>query len=239
MRLNTLKFKKIIKNNLLIGYFFLFMAMLSACHTPRVSQSKPYQGTRQKTNSGTINKKAIESGTASWYGPGFQGKKTASGERFNTNDLTAAHRTLPFGTVLIVENQLNGKRVKVRINDRGPYAKNRIIDLSKAAARKIDMLSAGIAKVKLYLVSSTEKELSIENIKKSSYTVQLAAYKDRGLATKKAGKIRDAWVKNVVVKGETVFRVYYGKFENSEQAKIAKNKIERQGLKGFVKQIEN
>jgi rare lipoprotein A len=72
---------------------------------------------------------------ASWYGPGFHGKKTASGEIFNQNDMTAAHKTLPFGT--IVKVTYNGKSVKVRINDRGPFIKGRTIDLSKAAAQKI------------------------------------------------------------------------------------------------------
>jgi rare lipoprotein A len=72
---------------------------------------------------------------ASWYGPGFHGKKTASGEIFNQNDMTAAHKTLPFGT--IVKVSYNGKSVKVRINDRGPFIKGRTIDLSKAAAQKI------------------------------------------------------------------------------------------------------
>lgn len=72
---------------------------------------------------------------ASWYGPGFHGKQTASGEIFNQNDMTAAHKTLPFGT--IVKVSYNGKSIKVRINDRGPFIKGRTIDLSKAAAQKI------------------------------------------------------------------------------------------------------
>lgn len=72
---------------------------------------------------------------ASWYGPGFHGNRTASGEIFDQNDYTAAHKTLPFGT--IVKITYNGKTVKVRINDRGPYIKGRVIDLSKAAAKKI------------------------------------------------------------------------------------------------------
>lgn len=76
-------------------------------------------------------------GEASWYGPGFHGRKTASGERFNQNALTAAHRTLPFGAKVKVTNVNNGKSVTVRINDRGPYHGGRIIDLSKAANQAI------------------------------------------------------------------------------------------------------
>ncbi|PZV08425.1 MAG: hypothetical protein DCF32_04840 [Leptolyngbya sp.] len=74
-------------------------------------------------------------GTASWYGPYFHGRQTATGETFNQHDLTAAHKTLPFGTYLKVRNQLNGKSVVVRINDRGPYIGDRSLDLSYAAAQ--------------------------------------------------------------------------------------------------------
>jgi len=86
-------------------------------------------------------------GKASWYGPGFHGKRTASGERFDMNELTAAHRTLPFGTLLRVRNPRNGREVVVRINDRGPRVEDRIIDLSKAAAAALDLLQAGEARV--------------------------------------------------------------------------------------------
>lgn len=86
-----------------------------------------------------------QSGIASWYGPGFQGRKTASGERFNTHDMTAAHKTLPFGSIVKVTNQENGKSVVVKINDRGPYIKGRIIDLSHAAKEELGM--GGLADV--------------------------------------------------------------------------------------------
>jgi rare lipoprotein A len=85
------------------------------------------------------------SGRASWYGPGFHGRRTASGETFNTNALTAAHRTLPFGAKVRVVNKRTGRSVVVRINDRGPYAHGRIIDLSRAAAQAIGL--AGISEV--------------------------------------------------------------------------------------------
>jgi rare lipoprotein A len=87
--------------------------------------------------------KPIQTGAASWCGPGFHGKKTANGERFNTNDLTAAHKTLPFGTEVRVTNERTGKSVVVRINDRGPYAHGRVIDLSKAAAEAVGISGVG------------------------------------------------------------------------------------------------
>ncbi len=88
-------------------------------------------------------------GKASWYGPGFQGKRTASGERFDMNEFTAAHRTLPFGTRVRVRNEHNGREVVVRINDRGPRIRDRIIDLSKAAADALGFVHAGEASVVL------------------------------------------------------------------------------------------
>jgi rare lipoprotein A len=90
---------------------------------------------------------ANKGGKASWYGPGFHGKRTANGERFNQNDLTAAHRSLPFGTKVKVTNVHNGRSVVVRINDRGPFSRGRIIDLSKAAARLIGLFQSGTAPV--------------------------------------------------------------------------------------------
>ncbi len=95
----------------------------------------------------TSSMAADQCGGASWYGPGFNGKKTASGQRFNENAMTAAHKTLPFGTVVMVTDQRTGKSVKVTINDRGPFHKGRIIDLSKAAAAKLGVKNAGTGKV--------------------------------------------------------------------------------------------
>lgn len=86
-----------------------------------------------------------QAGMASWYGPGFHGKRTANGERFNTHSLTAAHRTLPFGSRVRVTNKTTGRSIVVRINDRGPFVGGRVIDLSKASARAIGV--AGVAKV--------------------------------------------------------------------------------------------
>lgn len=88
-----------------------------------------------------------QAGVASWYGPGFHGRKTANGERFDMNALTAAHRTLPLGTQVRVTNKSNGRSVVVRINDRGPYVGRRVIDLSKASAQAIGV--SGLAKVSI------------------------------------------------------------------------------------------
>ncbi len=97
----------------------------------------------------------FQRGTASWYGPRFNGRRTASGERFDMTEFTAAHRTLPFGTLVRVHSLVNGRDVDVRITDRGPYAGNRIIDLSRAAAEELGMLGMGFKEVVLMVPEST------------------------------------------------------------------------------------
>lgn len=92
------------------------------------------------------------SGAASWYGPGFHGRTTANGETFDQNALTAAHKTLPFGTQVRVTYEGTGESVVVRINDRGPYAHGRDIDLSREAAEEIGLLGAGVGDVRMEVI---------------------------------------------------------------------------------------
>lgn len=113
-----------------------------ATRSPEVSDT----GTHGAPRSG---EREIERGVASWYGEPFHGRRTASGEVFNMNDLTAAHKTLPFGTRLRVRNLATGQEVAVRINDRGPHVKGRVIDLSRAAAASIGLIRSGTAPVVL------------------------------------------------------------------------------------------
>ena len=109
------------------------LALGAGAATPSLVQAEP------DNRSG----RAVQSGRASWYGPGFHGRRTASGETFNANALTAAHRTLPFGTRVRVMNKSTGRSVVVRINDRGPYAHGRVIDLSRASAQAIGISGVG------------------------------------------------------------------------------------------------
>jgi rare lipoprotein A len=97
----------------------------------------------------SCSQKVTETGNASYYSSKFNGRKTASGERFRNSDLTAAHKNLPFGTVVKVINLKNGKSVKVRINDRGPFVPGRILDLSARAAGKIGLVEQGVGKVQV------------------------------------------------------------------------------------------
>ncbi len=97
----------------------------------------------------SCSRKITQTGKASYYADEFQGRRTANGEIFRQRKKTAAHRTLPFGTKVTVKNLSNGRKVKVRINDRGPFVKGRMIDLSKKAAKKLHMVDAGVANVEI------------------------------------------------------------------------------------------
>ncbi|MEX0660853.1 MAG: septal ring lytic transglycosylase RlpA family protein [Balneolaceae bacterium] len=98
----------------------------------------------------------IESGISSWYGHDYPERCTANGETYNPQKYTAAHKTLPFNTIVRVDNLDNGKSVTVRINDRGPFVEGRVIDLSKKAADDLDILTVGLADVEIYLVKESE-----------------------------------------------------------------------------------
>ena len=106
---------------------------------------------------GAVDAGAHQLGVASWYGPRFHGKRAASGETYDQHELTAAHRKLPFGTQVKVTNLNNGKSVVVRINDRGPYVKGRILDLSHAAAQALEMLKHGITRISLEVLPASGK----------------------------------------------------------------------------------
>jgi rare lipoprotein A len=113
-----------------------------------------------QTKSRETSKKKMLRGQASWYGPGFHGKKTASGEIFDQRRLTAAHKTLPLGTIAKVTNLQNGNTVEVEINDRGPYVGERVIDVSRAAAKALGFIDSGVTLVRiepLYQEAGTEE----------------------------------------------------------------------------------
>ena len=182
----------------------------------------------------------ISHGTASWYGPDFHGKLTANGETYNMNALTAAHRTLPFNTVVRVENTDNGETVVVRINDRGPYVGDRVIDLSRKAAEEINMIGPGTAPVRLYLVQEGDRPLNAQNISsRETFTVQIASFENRRDADARSSQVNGSRVERVNVGGQIVYRVYYGTYQTIEEARIARARLVDRGVNGFVKQAEN
>lgn len=116
-----------------------------------------------------------ESGMASWYGPGFHGKRTANGEAYDQQAMTAAHRTLPMPSVVRVTNLNNGNTVILRVNDRGPFAHNRIIDVSRAAAERLDMVRSGVANVRVEILAEESKRMKEIAQRGGSVSEQVAA----------------------------------------------------------------
>ena len=183
--------------------------------------------------------KLIENGRASWYGPKFHGRLTANGEKYDMHGMTAAHRTLPFNTLVLVKNIDSGRAVTVRINDRGPFAKNRIIDLSKKAAKEIGMIGPGTARVELYVPKQSVDPSRSSNLTTPTYTVQLGSFKTEAQAFNHSSKISGSRVEIIRTNDTTVYRVYYGLYIDKDKAYEKQQALQRRNFSGFVKQIEN
>ena len=143
---------------------------ISGCTSKNSGEYSSGQAQQKPTEQGSSTAKPVhkEVGEASWYGPGFHGKETANGETFDPKEMTAAHPSLPMGSIAKVTNLENGKKVDVKINDRGPFKGNRSIDLSSAAANKIDMKKGGTTQVKIETkAKSTKKKNFAKHSKKT------------------------------------------------------------------------
>lgn len=218
---------------LLLNFGLLFTVLIFTSNCGIIPKTKSATPTKK------TSKNALETGVASWYGPNFNGKLTANGEIYDMNGMTAAHRTLPFDSEVVVENLDNGKTTRVRINDRGPFAKNRIIDLSKAAAKKIDMIGPGTANVRIFLVKGDLKNSKVTDLKIANYTIQLASFTDEVLAQSASRKINGSRIQRLIVNNTLVFRVYYGLYQDLNIAESDLEKLKSMGHNGFIKQIEN
>jgi rare lipoprotein A len=168
----------------------------------------------------------LERGIASWYGPKFNGKLTASGERYDMNALTAAHPSLPFGTRIGVRNTRTGREVVVKVNDRGPYSKNRIVDLSYAAAKEVGVVGPGTASVEIYLVP--------ESGAPPRYTVQVGAFSEPEKAIALQRDIVRLYPEAVVDSDGTWNRVQIGAFDGREQAESLRRELAAIGMPAVV-----
>lgn len=184
----------------------------------------------------------IQSGMASWYGPGFQGRRTANGEKYNMYDLTAAHPTLPFGTHLMVRNVRTGQTVVVRVNDRGPFKKKRILDLSYTAAREVGVFGPGTAYVEIYPAGRAEAPqpelvphvvLAASSVP-SRYTVQVGAFSETGRAVQLHREIARIYPEVFVHSDGTWNRVQVGLFNNRDQAESLRRELAVLGLSSVV-----
>lgn len=208
----------------------LFIAILCACILVSGCAKKKVHAARVPRIGAT------EKGLASWYGIPYHGRRAANGETYDMEKMTAAHRTLPFGTWVEVNNLDNGKVTSVRITDRGPFVRGRIIDLSKAAAREIDMLGPGIAEVRLKIVAEPRDVPSMD-----FYGVQVGAFQDRARAQALASQLETQYgvVKLVLRPGQpSVWRVLVGSEPTIERASELRDRLQSAGQTAFVVRLD-
>lgn len=184
--------------------------------------------------------RVIERGTASWYGPKFHGRLTANGERYDMDGMTAAHKTLPFGTLLEVRNLDNGRVCRVRVNDRGPFVRGRIVDLSRAAARELGMIGPGTARVELAVLPTPAAPAPLVTAAsdpeavRGPYTVQVGAFSEE----RRAATLRDLLTSHygdVQVRSDgTWHRVQVGRFTERGAAEALRQELEKLGWAALV-----
>ncbi len=188
-----------------------------------------------------------QTGIASYYANEFHGKKTSNGERFSMYSLTAAHQTLPYNTKVKVTNLTNNKSVVVRINDCGPFKDDRIIDLTKAAAIKLDMIKTGTARVKLEVLESDATtndfyKVEIKKLDLKGFAIQVGSFSDFNnmmsqLHALQRKEIENVYVQERFVKGKKVHRVVIGGFAARAAAEKYLVELRVMGKKGFVFQV--
>lgn len=175
-----------------------------------------------------------QKGIASWYGRDFHGKRTSNGEVYNMNSLTAAHKTLPFNSVVVVTHRQTGKSVTVRINDRGPFVGNRIIDLSYGAASKLGMIDTGTAPVNLRVIrgaqSSPPQNAAGTSAKKGIYSVQVGVFEDLDNARKISHQFNNGRIYTVRQSNRRWYKVLVGKYTNYEKALEPMDQMRLQGF---------
>ncbi len=205
-----------------------------------------------------------ETGIASWYGDPYNGRRAANGEIYDMEQLTAAHRTLPFGTWVRVKNLSNDRTVEVRIQDRGPFVHRRIVDLSRAAAREIEMLGPGTAKVRLTVIRppvirDAVRAAGREEVREPAppraaepapprpmkeaelFAVQMGAFQDRAKAESQAAAMKELYgASRIVVREGKVrtYRVLVGEEESNEKANALAERMRLAGTDGFVVRLD-
>jgi len=175
--------------------------------------------------------KGVQYGVASWYGPDFHGKPTSSGEIYDMYQLTCAHNTLPLGTTVIVTNLENGKSLELRVNDRGPFVKDRVIDLSYSAAKILGIYEKGTAFVKVETIGPWIDEIP-------RFTLQVGSFTDDAKAQKLAEALRrdfdNVYVTTVETSTQKYHRVRVGQYDSKEVAMTTAEKLSRMGFEVLV-----
>jgi len=175
-----------------------------------------------------------EEGLASWYGgdDGFEGKPTASGEIYDSSKLTAAHRDLPLGTVVAVKNLDNGRTVRVRINDRGPFVHGRVIDLSRAAASDLGLIGPGVGPVRITIVAPGA--VPTPSPAGGEWSVQVGSFGEPGRAQRHAARVREAGFPVYLEPYDGLTRVKVGPFDSRAAAEKKLAELETSDFEGIV-----
>ena len=199
---------------------------------PKATISPPKRSRPSDTDSAIYT----EEGNASWYGAPFHGRKASNGEIYDMNKLTAAHRTLPFNSMVRVTNLNNGKTTTVRITDRGPFVDNRIIDLSRAAAQEIESIGPGIVPVRIEVLSGPDPAAGF-------FTVQVGAFKDKGNADRLKERLGTVYspiyIQQVVLEDGAFYRVRVGRVSGEQEAqRLGEVLREKEGFKPMVLRID-
>lgn len=237
---------------LMLILLLLFAFMLSGCgifsssvKSPQNSSYKAGGKTQRGTKPYTIRGKTYyplknahdyrEDGVASWYGPDFHGKQTANGERYDMHGMTAAHKILPFNTQLRVTHLGNGKQITVRVNDRGPFVSDRIIDLTKSGATQLGMIGTGTARVRIETIGGVKGMQDNGDITGSFY-VQVGAFKVKDNANKLAARLRQRGLGSRSGYAELIsmWRVQVGPYPSLFQAQQARERLRQEFPGGFV-----
>lgn len=190
----------------------------------------------------------LQSGVASWYGHPYHGRKTSNGETYNMWAMTAAHKTIPFGTWVRVLNPSNHREVIVRINDRGPFVQGRVIDLSKGAAEKLGLVQTGTANVKIFLTRQPSQD-SFHPAEESKdprpgssvssskiWTIQIASFRDPSHAVELADQLASQFEGIRIEKANAYYRVRIGQFPNQEAASQVAKRLRQLGHEPWITQ---
>lgn len=204
---------------------------------PPKSAAQPSASRSQPKASIAVPGEYTEMGVASWYGVPFNGRRTSDGEIYDMRDLTAAHRTLPFNSIVRVTNLTNGKQVNVRINDRGPFVANRIIDLSYSAATAIGMVGPGTAEVRLDVVGGPDPSIGF-------FGVQVGAFQFRQNADRLQRQLSARYAPVNISEFDsprgTYYRVRAGRLPSESAARELALQIEQEdGTTAFVVRLDN
>ena len=177
-----------------------------------------------------------EEGVASWYGNPFDGRRTSNGEIYDMHQFTAAHRTLPFGAVLRVTNLSNGMQTQVRINDRGPFVANRVIDLSLSAAQAIGMVGPGTARVRIEMISGPNPQLGYFGVQVGAFAVEANAEKLRAQLSARYSSVSVALYNSP---NGNFYRVRVGRVPTEEAADQIAAQLHGEQFTTFVVRLDN